>query len=135
MAGGTLVGRETVRTAARYRFNDLADGDYDVAVELDSREVTRSRVRLYTAQCGKDRHRHDIELEFRAIGPATTNKAATVSAEDMYHRSSTNQKLFDQGQRPRTRKSTTRRSRSYANWWKATAKTFRRGVSWEQPTC
>jgi tetratricopeptide (TPR) repeat protein len=100
MAGGTLIGRETVSNGGRYRFNDLADGDYDVAIELDSREVTRSRVRLYSQpNVGKTDTRHDIELEFRAIGPAATNKAATVSAEDVYHRSSANQKLFDQGQR------------------------------------
>ena len=136
MAGGTLVGRETVSNGGRYRFNDLADGDYDLAIELDSREVTRSRVRLYSQpNVGKTDTRHDIELEFRAIGAAVSNKAATVSAEDMYHRSSANQSCSTRDKGPRTRKSTTRRSRSYANWWKATAKTFRRGVSWEQPTC
>src|SRR5947207_1716305 len=31
MAGGTVVGRQTVGNGQRYRFNDLADGDYDVA--------------------------------------------------------------------------------------------------------
>ena len=100
MAGGTLIGRDTVSNGGRYRFNDLADGDYDVAVELDNREVTRSRVRLYSQpNVGKTDTRHDVELEFRTIGAPVTNKAATVSTEDMYHRSSANQKLFDQGQR------------------------------------
>lgn len=100
MAGGTLIGRETISNGQRYRFNDLADGDYDVAVELDNREVTRSRVRLYSQpNVGKTDTRHDVELAFRPIGVAGPNKAATVSAEEMYRRPIPNQKLFDQGQK------------------------------------
>jgi len=100
MAGGTLIGRETISNGQRYRFNDLADGDYDLAVELDNREVTRSRVRLYSQpNVGKTDTRHDVELAFRPIGVAVTNKAATVSAGEMYRRPSANQKLFDLGQK------------------------------------
>lgn len=100
MAGGSLIGRESISNGQRYRFNDLADGDYDVAVELDNREVSRSRVRLYSQpNVGKTDTRHDIELEFRPLGLGGANKAATVSAEDIYRRSNANQKLFDQGQK------------------------------------
>ena len=100
MAGGTVIGRESLSNGQRFRFNDLADGDYDLAVELDQREVTRSRVRLYSQpNVGKTDIRHDIELEFRPLGVSGANKAATVSAEDMYRRSTTNQRLFDAGQK------------------------------------
>lgn len=100
MAGGTLIGRDTISNGQRYRFNDLSDGDYDVAVEMDNREVTRSRVRLYSQpNVGKTDTRHDVELAFRPIGVAGPNKAATVSAEEMYRRPIANQKLFDLGQK------------------------------------
>ena len=100
MAGGTLIGRERISNGQRYRFNDLIDGDYDVAIEVDEREVTRSRVRLYSQpNVGKTDTRHDIELEFRPLGVAGPNRPSTISAEDVYRRPGANQKLFDLGQK------------------------------------
>ncbi|HXI26010.1 MAG TPA: tetratricopeptide repeat protein [Pyrinomonadaceae bacterium] len=99
MTAGTVIGRQTVGNGQRYSFNDLADGEYDIAVEVENREITRSRVRLFSQpNVGKTDTRHDIELELRENGVATKG-GATVSAEDFYKRSSANEKLFTSGKR------------------------------------
>lgn len=95
MTAGTVIGRQTVGNGQRYSFNDLADGEYDVAVEYENREITRSRVRLFSQpNIGKTDTRHDIELELRENGVASKG-TATVSAEDFYKRSAANEKLFN----------------------------------------
>jgi tetratricopeptide (TPR) repeat protein len=100
MAGGTVIGRQTVGNGQRYRFNDLADGDYDVAVELENRPITRERVRLYSQpSAGKTDMRHDIELEFRSTGVTGKGKATAISADDVYKRIDANQKLFDSAEK------------------------------------
>jgi tetratricopeptide (TPR) repeat protein len=101
LPGGTLVGRTTVGNGQRYRFLDLVDGEYDVAVEVENREITRERVRLYSQpNIGKTDVRHDIELEFRTNGPSNkATKPSTVSLEDLYKRSEGNEKLFTAAQK------------------------------------
>ncbi len=95
MTAGTVIGRQTVGNGQRYSFNDLADGEYDIAVEYENREITRSRVRLFAQpNIGKTDTRHDIELELRGNG-VTSKGGATVSAEDFYKRSAANEKLFN----------------------------------------
>ena len=99
MTSGTVIGRQTVGNGQRYRFNDLTDGEYEVAVEVENREITRSRVRLFSQpNVGKTDTRHDIELELRENGVATKG-GATVSAEDFYKRSSANERLFTSGKK------------------------------------
>jgi len=100
MAGGTVIGRQTVGNGQRYRFNDLADGDYDVVVELENRQITRDRVRLYSQpSVGKTDVRHDIELELRPTGVTGKGKAATISADDVYKRTNANQQLFESAEK------------------------------------
>jgi len=100
MVGGTVIGRQTVGNGQRYRFNDLADGEYDVTVEVDNKIIARDRVRLYAqVGVGKTDSRHDIDLEVRASGVAGKSQPATVSAEDLYNRTDANQKLFETGEK------------------------------------
>jgi Tfp pilus assembly protein PilF len=91
-----IIGRQPVSNGGRYRFLDLADGEYDVAVEVEDREITRFHVVLASQpSVGKTDTRHDIDLEWRVTGPeAGRTKPATVAAEDFYQRSETNEHLF-----------------------------------------
>ena len=66
---GTLVGRTTVTIPGRYRFMDLPNGEYDVVVLSENKEVARMRVRVQAVY--KNDFRQDILLEAR------TNRAAT----------------------------------------------------------
>src|SRR3982751_867194 len=44
--GGSVLARQTVPPNGRYRFNNLPEGDYDIAVLVENTEITRVRVLL-----------------------------------------------------------------------------------------
>ena len=92
---GTLVGRETVSANGRYRFMDLANGEYDVVVMSENLEVTRVRVRVQSVY--KTDFRQDITLQARVNH--TETRAATISAADVYERTGANKSLFEKGQK------------------------------------
>jgi tetratricopeptide (TPR) repeat protein len=93
--GGTLIGRQTVSANGRYRFMDLPNAEYDVVVISENLEVARLRVRVQSVY--KTDFRQDITLEARTNH--TANKAATVSAADVYERTSANKSLFAKAQK------------------------------------
>jgi len=93
---GTLIDRTTVSAGGRYRFMDLANGEYDVVVMQENNEVARIRVRVQAVY--KNDFRQDIILEAKTKAAAPT-KAATVSAADVYERTSANKSLFGKAQK------------------------------------
>lgn len=93
---GTLIDRTTVTSNGRYRFMDLPNGEYDVVVMQENTEVARIRVRVQAVY--KNDFRQDIILEAKTNHP-TTNKAVTVSAADVYERTSPNKSLFSKAQK------------------------------------
>ena len=92
---GTLIDRSTVTVPGRYRFMDLSNGEYDVVVMSENTEVARIRVRVQAVY--KNDFRQDIILEARTNRAA--NKAATVSASDVYERTGPNKSLFEKSQK------------------------------------
>jgi len=96
LMGNNVVARQTVSANGRYRFNNLLEGDYDIAVMFENSEITRLRV-LLRAPVYKTDIRQDIELEWKTVNNPPA-RAASVSAEDYYKRSAPNQKLFDKAQ-------------------------------------
>lgn len=92
---GTLIGRQTITVPGRYRFTELRDGEYDVVVLSENAEVARIRVRVQAVY--KNDFRQDIVLEARRAGPPI--KAATISASDVYERTSANKSLFQKAQK------------------------------------
>jgi len=96
--GGTLIGRQTVVTNSRYRFLNVADGRYDVAVEVEGSEVARVRVLVQSAY--KTDFRQDIHLEWKEGVPQRQRaRAQTISATDFYNRTGRNKSLFERAQR------------------------------------
>ena len=92
---GTMVGRQTVGANGRYRFMDLRNGEYDVVVVSENLEVARVRVRVESVY--KNDFRQDITLEARAN--RSESKPATISAADVYERTSANKSLFGKAQK------------------------------------
>jgi tetratricopeptide (TPR) repeat protein len=86
---GSLIGRQAVPAGGRFRFMNLGNGWYDLAVEVEGAEVARMRVQVMAGF--KTDFKQDISLQWRAR-PA--GRASSVAA-DAYKRSSPNQKLFD----------------------------------------
>ena len=95
--GGLLLGRQTVTNNSRYRFLNVANGRYDVVVEVEGSEVVRVRVWVQSAY--KTDFRQDIHLEWRASAQRQRARAQTVSAADFYERSGRNKSLFERSQR------------------------------------
>jgi Tfp pilus assembly protein PilF len=96
--GGILLGRQTVTNNSRYRFLNLANGRYDVVVEVEATEV--ARIRVFVQSAFKTDFRQDIHLEWRAAAVNRQRaKAQTVSATDFYDRAGANKSRFERAQR------------------------------------
>jgi Flp pilus assembly protein TadD len=96
--GGTLLGRQTVTNNSRYRFLNLPDGRYDVVVEVEGSEV--ARVRVFVQSAFKTDFRQDLHLEWHAgVSQRPRAKPQTVSAADVYERTSANTSLFGRAQK------------------------------------
>ena len=82
---GKLLSRQTVGSPGRYRFHDVANGEYDVVVESENQEAVRIRVMLMERV--KTDVRRDINLEWRAR-PGSQGQAnvGNVAAPDEYKR-------------------------------------------------
>jgi len=93
---GAVIGRQVISNNGRYRFINLADGEYDLVVLVENSEVTRMRVQVRSGAFPTD-IRQDINLAWKSspTGPA---KPASISAEDFYKRTPANQKVFDKAQ-------------------------------------
>src|SRR5688572_7474145 len=94
--GGNVVGRQSVPSGGRYRFNNLRAGEYDLAVEVETSEIARIRVSV-SGSPGSDL-RQDLEFEWKGGTAGVRNKPATVSAGDIYKRSSSNESTFRKAQ-------------------------------------
>lgn len=86
-----IVGRQTIGSRGRYRFTNLRAGEYDIAIEANGSEFTRTRLTI-TGNVNSD-IRQDFEFEWKEK-PGTRN-VGVVSAADFYDRPAANKSLFD----------------------------------------
>ena len=82
--GGELVFRQTVLSNGRYRFTNLTEGRFQIAVEVENSEVARFNIDLSSPL--KHEVRQDIEFQFKSTATNTT-APAVVSVADQYNRS------------------------------------------------
>jgi tetratricopeptide (TPR) repeat protein len=97
---GLVVQRQPVGAKSTYRFINLRNGVYDLAVEVEGREVARTRVNINSLY--KNDFRQDLSL---AWTPAPGPKAASVDAASHYKRKSAAQALFDKADAAAAKKS------------------------------
>lgn len=89
--GELVVSRQFVNAGGRYRFMNLANGQYYVAVLLDHEEIGRVRVEILAPL--KNDFRQDLSLEWRA-GRSSRPKQPILSASDFYKRARASERLF-----------------------------------------
>ncbi len=94
-AGGE-VGRQAVSNRSRYRFGDLAKGDYQLVVEVDDNEI--ARVRVVIEGLSSSPHGYQQDLEFALKPGRSSVKPGVISIAGVYNRSSTNSSLFQKAQ-------------------------------------
>lgn len=95
--GNEVFGRQRVAINGRYRFINIFNGDYYLAIELDSVELARMPL-LITGQYADD-IRQDINLEWRSIANRTASGSGIISAADSYERSANNKALYQKSVR------------------------------------
>lgn len=88
-----IVGRQTIGSRGRYRFTNLRGGEYDIAIESNTGEITRLRLNL-TGSTTSD-IRQDFEFEWKDKPAVRTSNVGVVSAADFYDRPAANKALFD----------------------------------------
>ena len=93
---GRVVGRQTVTPHGRYRFTNLSPGEYELAIEAENGEITRIQFNL-NGSAGSD-YRQDLHFEWKNKSSRVRTKPGTISASDVYSRSSGNQELFQKAE-------------------------------------
>ncbi|PYS71343.1 MAG: hypothetical protein DMF69_10665 [Acidobacteria bacterium] len=88
--GNDVFSRQRVGNGSRYRFNNIFNGDYYLAVEFDGSEIARMPI-LISANSSDD-IRQDLELKWKArpVGGV----AGVVNAADAYNRTSEAKSLY-----------------------------------------
>jgi len=78
---GNVVGRQTIGNNGRYRFHEVPNGEYEIAIEADSREL--ARIYLLIQELRVTDIRKDIRLQWQsnaAGGPPRRSVPAEVYA-------------------------------------------------------
>jgi tetratricopeptide (TPR) repeat protein len=88
---GTVIDRQTVTNNVRYRFFNVASGEFIIVVEFDGAEVARLPLRLTPQQLDV---RQDIALEWKADSTKSRSGNNMVVALPAYNRPAENQQLL-----------------------------------------
>jgi tetratricopeptide (TPR) repeat protein len=88
--GNEVFQRQRVSNGGRYRFNNVFNGDYYLAVELDSSEIARLPI-LISANA-VEHIRQDLEFRWKPV--ISTKNPPGVVAADAYHRTNQNRALY-----------------------------------------
>jgi tetratricopeptide (TPR) repeat protein len=91
---GHVVGRQPVSNNGRYRFLDIPNGEYDLAVEVENQEAARMHIIIH--ELTKTDVRYDIALEWKA-NKNHSDTTSTAMVLDEYQRPAASQTLFTQG--------------------------------------
>ncbi len=84
-ADGTIVGRQTVANNGRFRFDNVPNGDWEIAVEADNSELARTRFIVNESRFTDIRK--DLALQWDALpGAGKTAGSGTIAVGDIYER-------------------------------------------------
>ena len=88
---GPELARQKVINGGSYRFSDLTPGEYELAIEIDLHEVSRTRIFLSSLHAPFGLQ-HDIVFDWEP--PGNSLKSPTISAVAVHERTSANKRLF-----------------------------------------
>ena len=90
------ISRQVVSSRGRYRFTNLKEGEYEIIVQVDGKEigrVTQLRIGGRTLPPSPYGYQHDLEFLWKP-GTAAPVRAGVISAADVYHRPESTNQLF-----------------------------------------
>ncbi|HEY2964139.1 MAG TPA: tetratricopeptide repeat protein [Pyrinomonadaceae bacterium] len=93
------VGRQTVSSRGRYRFNNLIPGDYEIVIEVNGKEIGRVQQITIRTLLSNSPYGNQYDLEFR-WHPGTSSQPASgvISAADIYDRPAATRSLFQKAE-------------------------------------
>jgi tetratricopeptide (TPR) repeat protein len=93
------VGRQTVSSRGRYRFNNLKTGEYEILIEADGKEIGRLQMIMIRNQMSNSAYGNQYDLEFRWRPDGSRPSAAgVIAAGDFYERPSSTRALFQRAE-------------------------------------
>jgi tetratricopeptide (TPR) repeat protein len=94
--GGQVHARQAVDNGGRYRFLDVPNGEYWLAIEVENQEI--ARISLHIVEVLKTDVRHDISLEWKPGPNIPGSGTGTVDAASAYSRTPANESLWRKAQ-------------------------------------
>jgi Tfp pilus assembly protein PilF len=88
--GNEVFSRQRVGNGNRYRFNNIFNGDYYLAVEFEGSEIARMPIMISSSST--EDIRQDIELKWKSRGGVGTT--GVVDAADAYNRTGQTRSLY-----------------------------------------
>ena len=88
---GPELARQRVMNGGTYRFADLPVGEYELVVEIDLHEASRTRIFLSSLHAPFGLQ-HDIVIDWQP--PGNSLKSPAISVVDVHERGSANKRLF-----------------------------------------
>ena len=99
------VGRQTVSSRGRYRFNNLKAGEYEIVIEADGKEIGRLQTIMIRNQMSNSPYGNQYDLDFRwRPGASSPPGGGVIAAGDFYERPSSNRSLFGRAEEFVTKK-------------------------------
>lgn len=95
--GDGEVSRQIVSSRGRYRFYNLKEGEYEILVQVDGKEIGRlSQLRVggRTLSSSPYGYQHDLEFRWRPGAAAPAPGPGVISAADIYPRTEPTRSLF-----------------------------------------
>ncbi len=81
---GTVVGRQTIGNNGRYRFENVPNGEWEIAVEAENSELARTRFLLNESRFTDIRK--DLALVWEGLPGAKAPTGGSVAVGDVYER-------------------------------------------------
>ena len=99
---GGEIGRQPISDGSRYTFRNLAEGNYELAIEADNNEIGRVRVTIQGLSNDPHGFRQDLDFALKAKG--SSGVPGVLSAADIYNRPAANKALFEKAQEAANKK-------------------------------
>jgi tetratricopeptide (TPR) repeat protein len=93
------LSRQVVSSRGRYRFTNLALGEYELVIEADGREIGRmSPIYMRDRDLSNSPYGFQYDLDFKWKGPSQPAGGGVISAADVYERPAATKSIFQKAE-------------------------------------
>jgi tetratricopeptide (TPR) repeat protein len=89
------AGRQYVSSRGRYRFTNLKEGEYEILVEAEGKEIGRlTQIRIGGMTLSNSPYGYQNDVEIRWSPPKAASSTGVISAADVYERPAATKPIF-----------------------------------------